>query len=479
MTVLLPCLAVLCLLFAFGCSLQNMDWIPAEYDRDLHPGYHDGTTTRVLFGLYIYQIGPLSESDMSMSADIYLRAYWNDSRLQYAADYLFNRSSMNRSNDTEEQPFVNLKGAYADAIWRPNIYFLDSMVENTPAEVSQSSITVLTRSSLVMSSKRVVLKSRCALDLSSFPLDRQKCPLCFSSYEYKDSEQLISWKEYAVDIDKNLNSTATFDIVAQLENETIVQNWGPGIMYTKLCVHVQFKRKFHIYIVTMFLPSISLVGLSWVSFWIDKKAVPARAGLTITTILAQITLITGTANKFPGVADLKIGDIYMIINFFFVFGSLIEFAIVNNSNKTESASASPAESKKRPASLVYAKENNNFLANERSTNNHVGEVIRSTSFGVNNKTPEREAIELLSDENNYSVMSTPYGKHTTPNRNLLESTAKKVNIPEREQKLGFSRRLYMHRDIDDISKVVFPVSFLVWHAIFILMGHFTLNIQGA
>ena len=69
-------------------------------------------------------------------------------------------------------------------------------------------------------------------------------------------------------------------------------------MYTKLCVHVQFKRKFHIYIVTMFLPSISLVGLSWVSFWIDKKAVPARAGLTITTILAQITLITGTANKY-------------------------------------------------------------------------------------------------------------------------------------------------------------------------------------
>ena len=71
-------------------------------------------------------------SFQSMSADIYLRAYWNDSRLQYAADYLFNRSSMNRSNDTEEQPFVNLKGAYADAIWRPNIYFLDSMVENTP-----------------------------------------------------------------------------------------------------------------------------------------------------------------------------------------------------------------------------------------------------------------------------------------------------------------------------------------------------------
>ena len=33
--------------------------------------------------------------------------------------------------------------------------------------------------------------------------------------------------------------------------------------------------------------------------------------------------------RFPSIADLKLGDIYMIVNFFFVFGTLIEFAIIN------------------------------------------------------------------------------------------------------------------------------------------------------
>ena len=33
--------------------------------------------------------------------------------------------------------------------------------------------------------------------------------------------------------------------------------------------------------------------------------------------------------RFPGIADLKMADLYLIVNFFFVFASLIEFAVVS------------------------------------------------------------------------------------------------------------------------------------------------------
>ncbi|XP_063712205.1 gamma-aminobutyric acid receptor subunit rho-1-like isoform X2 [Symsagittifera roscoffensis] len=401
--------------------------IPEDYDKDLRPGFLKGETDLVLFGLHIYQIGPLSESDMSMTLDIYLRAYWNDTRLQSAADYLFNRSSDNPN--VKPPSYVNLKGVYADAIWRPNIYFLDSMLENTPDE-------------------------------------------------YKDSEQLISWKPNAVDIDPNLNSTATFDIVPSLVKETHTQQWGDDIFYTKLCVHVQFKRKFHIYIVTMFLPSISLVGLSWVSFWIDKKAVPARAGLTITTILAQITLITGTANKFPGVADLKIGDIYMIVNFFFVFGSLIEFAVVNNATGNEAAAEKNLS--QEVSEKIGPQENNNFnLVSNEVTPNHLGGagLNSTTAFSGSEKSPNREATELLAEEN-LSVMSTPYGQNVR-NQKLLGASANQKTRSRTSiaKPLAFIPRLFKKKDIDDISKVSFPCSFILWHAIFIVLGHRALEGQ--
>ena len=33
--------------------------------------------------------------------------------------------------------------------------------------------------------------------------------------------------------------------------------------------------------------------------------------------------------SFPGVADLKMGDLYLIVNFFYVFATLVEFALVS------------------------------------------------------------------------------------------------------------------------------------------------------
>ena len=79
-----------------------------------------------------------------------------------------------------------------------------------------------------------------------------------------------------------------------------MNTWIPlfiGTVWKQLCIKMVFPRKLAIYVITMFLPSIALVVLSWVGFWVDKKAVPARSGLSITTILATITLINGNGTR--------------------------------------------------------------------------------------------------------------------------------------------------------------------------------------
>ena len=59
--------------------------------------------------------------------------------------------------------------------------FVSERFKNASAEISQSAITIVTREGEVKASNRVVLKTRCALDLRQFPLDKQMCPICFSS----------------------------------------------------------------------------------------------------------------------------------------------------------------------------------------------------------------------------------------------------------------------------------------------------------
>ncbi len=39
-----------------------------------------------------------------------------------------------------------------------------------------------------------------------------------------------------------------------------------------------FKREFSYYLITIYVPCCMLVIVSWVSFWLDQNAIPARLG---------------------------------------------------------------------------------------------------------------------------------------------------------------------------------------------------------
>merc|ERR1712226_19039 len=94
--------------------------------------------------------------------------------------------------------------------------------------------------------------------------------------------------------------------------------------YNQLHMYFHMSRRYETFFLSLFLPSLSLTVLSWAVFWINVKLIAERLGLTITLILAQVVLIIGVAGQFPSVSDLKVVDIYVIVNFLFNVGSLVE-----------------------------------------------------------------------------------------------------------------------------------------------------------
>ena len=61
--------------------------------------------------------------------------------------------------------------------------------------------------------------------------------------------------------------------------------------------------------------------------------VTLRASLAITTVLTMITLMGATNSNLPKVSSIKALDIYFGICFLYVFGALVEFALVCYFNK--------------------------------------------------------------------------------------------------------------------------------------------------
>ena len=78
-----------------------------------------------------------------------------------------------------------------------------------------------------------------------------------------------------------------------------------------------------------------LVIVSWVSFWLDQNATPARVSLGVTTLLTMATQISGINASLPPVSYTKAIDVWTNSCLTFVFAALLEFALVNYASRTD------------------------------------------------------------------------------------------------------------------------------------------------
>lgn len=152
--------------------------------------------------------------------------------------------------------------------------------------------------------------------------------------------------------------------------------------YNRLYINFTLRRHIFFFLLQTYFPATLMVMLSWVSFWIDRRAVPARVSLGkntthdrtqklsflktflgilcsrnaadvilcfsseilfrclvvsvnscvcagITTVLTMSTIITGVNASMPRVSYIKAVDIYLWVSFVFVFLSVLEYAAVN------------------------------------------------------------------------------------------------------------------------------------------------------
>ncbi|XP_039283165.1 glutamate-gated chloride channel isoform X7 [Nilaparvata lugens] len=301
---------------------QVLDQIlgPSSYDARIRPSgvnQTDGPAI-VRVNLFVRSIATISDIKMEYSVQLTFREQWLDERLKF--------------NDFGGK-IKYLTLTEANRVWMPDLFFSNEKEGHFHNIIMPNVYIRIFPYGSVLYSIRISLTLSCPMNLKLYPLDRQVCSLRMASYGWTTDDLVFLWKEGdPVQVVKNLHLprfTLEKFLTDYCNSKT---NTGE---YSCLKVDLLFKREFSYYLIQIYIPCCMLVIVSWVSFWLDQSAVPARVSLGVTTLLTMATQTSGINASLPPVSYTKAIDVWTGVCLTFVFGALLEFALVNYASRSD------------------------------------------------------------------------------------------------------------------------------------------------
>ncbi|XP_023946205.1 glutamate-gated chloride channel isoform X16 [Bicyclus anynana] len=283
----------------------------SRYDKRLLPPV-DGVLT-VNVSVLLLSLASPDESSLKYEVEFLLQQQWYDPRLRYS----------NQSH----YDFLNAIHHHED-IWLPDTYFIMHGDFKDPIIPMHFALRIYRNGTINYLMRRHLILS-CQGSLNIFPFDDPLCSFALESISYEQSAITYVWKN---DEDTLRKSPSLTTLNAYLiQNQTIPcpikASWRGN--YSCLKVDLIFTRDRAFYFTTVFIPGIILVTSSFITFWLEWNAVPARSMIGVTTMLNFFTTSNGFRSTLPVVSNLTAMNVWDGVCMCFIYASLLEFVCVN------------------------------------------------------------------------------------------------------------------------------------------------------
>lgn len=284
-----------------------------HYDKRFRPNF-EGEPVKVSVSIFITSLGGLDEREMQFESTFFMRQTWYDSRLEFGKYY--------------DKRNLTLNGDIMQQIWIPDTYVNNEKSSSAP---KTEFLLKISPDGKVVYSQRMTVIAACKMDLRNYPMDKQNCSLLFESYGMTTDDMYFRW-DAKEDGSDDLNSAVAIGdelIMSQfaVDGSSVAEITASYVTGTFSMLQLTFyiRRKKFYYVVSIYIPTILITILSWVSFWIPRNSPPARVALGITTVLALTTLIFGIQSSMPKVSYVKAIDWFLCVSFLYVFAALVEY----------------------------------------------------------------------------------------------------------------------------------------------------------
>ncbi|XP_076446362.1 gamma-aminobutyric acid receptor subunit beta-like [Babylonia areolata] len=290
----------------------TIDGLLKDYDIRLRPRF-GGDALEIGIEVILASFDSISEVNMDYTITMYLNQYWRDERLNFS-------TNVNES--------LTLTGDFAERIWVPDTFLANDKSSFLHDVTEKNKMVRLYGNGSLVYGMRFTTTLACMMDLHNYPLDHQQCTVEIESYGYTMDDIILYWlndRDAVMGVEDV--SLPQFDL-SDYETLNKIEQLLTGD-YQRLSLNFKLQRNIGYFVFQTYLPSILIVMLSWVSFWINHEATSARVALGITTVLTMTTISNGVRSSLPRISYVKAIDIYLVMCFVFVFAALLEYAAVN------------------------------------------------------------------------------------------------------------------------------------------------------
>nr|XP_029722204.1 gamma-aminobutyric acid receptor subunit alpha-4-like isoform X8 [Aedes albopictus] len=322
----------------FCCGMQTPEMAKHIPDTRVPGRPQNRGSLTVNISVLLLSLASPDESSLKYEVEFLLQQQWYDPRLRYA-----NQSSYE---------YLNAIHHHED-IWIPDTYFIMHGDFKDPLIPMHFALRIYRNGTINYLMRRHLILS-CQGRLNIFPFDDPLCSFALESISYEQSAIRYVWKN---DEDTLRKSPSLTTLNAYLiQNQTITcpikASWraeGQALTeedeeflcnlcqrrfeeqgnYSCLKVDLIFTRDRAFYFTTVFIPGIILVTSSFITFWLEWNAVPARSMIGVTTMLNFFTTSNGFRSTLPVVSNLTAMNVWDGVCMCFIYASLLEFVCVN------------------------------------------------------------------------------------------------------------------------------------------------------
>lgn len=299
-----------------------------RYDRLERPIDYSETGERlpvkVKARIYIYYMQNLNSDLLQFKMQALLQLSFLDSRLAYQ-----------QHAPTRKESILGQKHL-SERLWLPHIFFANERESSILGTDEKDVLTSISPEGRVIISTRLQATLYCWMNFKKFPFDEQFCSTILESWMYNTTELVLEWEENSpISFNPDLRLTE-YNMQRYWINESAINSDGVNLRhgafsgnYSSLSFTMNLNREIGFYLMDYFLPSMMIVAISWVSFWLQADASPPRIMLGTSTMLSFITLSSSQSKTLPKVSYIKVSEVWFLGCTFFIFGSLVEFAFVN------------------------------------------------------------------------------------------------------------------------------------------------------